>query len=132
MGNLSKNFSSHEFSCKCRCGFDKVSPILIDTLQTIRDFWGKPININSGCRCQKHNDSIENAAPNSYHTKGRAVDIDLPSEQERDAFKKLVVKLYEQGKIPYLSACQWESYKNGCLHVDVETQPTKRLREFKK
>jgi|GEM_PF-597654 len=35
----------------------------------------KPLNINSGFRSKKTNENTEGAAKNSFHTKGRAVDI---------------------------------------------------------
>lgn len=35
----------------------------------------KPLNINSGYRSKKTNENTEGAAKNSFHTKGRAVDI---------------------------------------------------------
>ncbi len=35
----------------------------------------KPLNINSGYRSKKTNDQTEGAVKNSFHTKGRAVDI---------------------------------------------------------
>ena len=37
----------------------------------------KPININSGYRSPKTNANTEGAAKNSYHLKGRAIDISM-------------------------------------------------------
>ena len=43
-------------------------------LEPLRAHFGKPIRINSGFRCKALNDAV-GGAKNSYHTKGRAVDI---------------------------------------------------------
>ena len=43
-------------------------------LEPLRQHFGKPIRINSGFRCKALNEAV-GGAKNSYHTKGRAVDI---------------------------------------------------------
>ena len=43
-------------------------------LEPLRAHFGKPIRINSGFRCKALNEAV-GGAKNSYHTKGRAVDI---------------------------------------------------------
>ena len=43
MGDLSENFSRHEFACKCGCGNDTVDAELIRVLQSVRARFGKPI-----------------------------------------------------------------------------------------
>jgi len=45
-------------------------------LEPLREHFGTPIRINSGFRCQALNKAV-GGAPNSYHTKGRAVDIPM-------------------------------------------------------
>ena len=74
MGDLSNNFSRSEFACKCGCGFDTVDTELITVLQKMRDWFHKPVRINSGCRCVKHNEK-EGGVDGSQHTLGRAADI---------------------------------------------------------
>lgn len=71
---MTKNFRREEFACKCACGLDGISPVLVDTLQRMRDDIGKPIVVNSGVRCAKHNAEV-GGEPNSYHLKGMAADI---------------------------------------------------------
>lgn len=74
---LSKNFRLDEFKCKC----GKCDPILLDEklvelLQTIRDHFGKSVNVNSGYRCEAHNSSPKvGGNPGSHHMKGMAADI---------------------------------------------------------
>lgn len=74
MGDLSKHFSSWEFNCKNNCGFDEISLDTIEVLELIREYFGKPITINSGCRCPEYNKAV-GGAPNSQHLKGKAADI---------------------------------------------------------
>ena len=45
-------------------------------LEPLREHFGTPVKINSGFRCQALNKAVGGAA-NSYHTKGRAVDIPM-------------------------------------------------------
>lgn len=74
MGDLSPNFSRWEFACKCGCGFDTVDVELLLILQKIRDHFEQPVSIESGCRCESHNQA-EGGSPNSQHLVGRAADI---------------------------------------------------------
>jgi uncharacterized protein YcbK (DUF882 family) len=77
MGDLTRDFSRSKFACRCGCGFDSISEILVAKLQLLRNALGVPIIINSGCRCQKHNEAI-GGAKLSYHTLGLAADIAIP------------------------------------------------------
>lgn len=43
-------------------------------LEVVRSKYGKPIIVTSGYRCTAVNNGV-NGVPNSFHTKGRAVDI---------------------------------------------------------
>lgn len=74
MGDLSEHFSRKEMACKCKCGFDSATPELVKLLETIRERFGKPVHINSGCRCGKHNRMVGGAA-DSRHVHGDAADI---------------------------------------------------------
>jgi uncharacterized protein YcbK (DUF882 family) len=78
MGDLSEHFSRSEFKCRC-CSYGMhdgdVSPELIEVLEHLRDrLGGKPIHINSGCRCIKHNRKV-GGVRNSQHLRGTAADI---------------------------------------------------------
>jgi len=74
MTQLSPNFKREEFACKCGCGFDTVDVALLSTLEYIRSYFGKPVTINSGCRCPEYNKKI-GGEPDSQHMKARAADI---------------------------------------------------------
>ena len=41
MGDLSKNFSQHEFKCPCGCGFADVDMVLVDvdTIVPACSYW---------------------------------------------------------------------------------------------
>lgn len=73
---LTKNFHSSEFDCKCK--YDSCKETLIDLdhlveLQQLRDEIG-PLTITSAYRCDKHNKDV-GGSPNSTHTRGEATDL---------------------------------------------------------
>lgn len=72
---LSKNFKSTEFDCKCgKCKDTLIDDKLITLLQKLRNKVEKPIIINSGFRCAAHNKAV-GGATTSQHTIGKAADI---------------------------------------------------------
>ena len=74
--NLSPHFTRREFACHCGCGFDDVDPRLIDGLETLRAaLGGRPVTVNSGCRCKAHNAAQPGSSANSQHVLGKAADI---------------------------------------------------------
>ncbi len=76
-----KYFKDTEVMCKCGCkmGIDTQLAILLDQ---IREEFGKPISVSSGARCLAHNKKI-GGAPQSWHTKGKAVDLVRTPELEK-------------------------------------------------
>jgi len=74
MGDLTTNFSRHEFACKCGCGYDTVDWELLQKLEEIRAVFDRRITVNSACRCPTHNAAV-GGSDNSQHLFGRAVDI---------------------------------------------------------
>ena len=73
---LSPHFKRKEFACKCGCGFSLPDAELLSVLEDVREHFGKPVNINSACRCPAHNKAV-GGAPNSAHVQGIAADIDV-------------------------------------------------------
>lgn len=81
-----KNFKKSEFTCKCGCGLNNVSPELLEMLQHARDdandIRHTPLEISfpitSGCRCYEHNVAVEGSM-NSTHMEGFAADIKVRS-----------------------------------------------------
>ena len=109
MGDLSKNFSRHEFECKCGCGFDEVDLSLVCLLQGLRDHFGKPVVITSACRCHEHNELV-GGSPNSKHKEGIAADIKVKGVSPKD------VQLYLEKR--YVGDLGIGSYST-FTHVDV-------------
>lgn len=68
---------SSEFRCKCDrliCNQILFSPRLKDSWNLSRAQFNKPFKVNSGHRCQAHNEEV-GGVEDSKHTKGEAVDI---------------------------------------------------------
>jgi len=87
MGDLSPNFSRHEFACKCGCGFDTVDVATLELLEKIRsDCEDNPITINSGCRCAQYNQRVGGSKA-SQHMLGRAADFTAKSVNPNDVHR---------------------------------------------
>lgn len=69
-----KHFKPAEFACKCGCGNQIVHPELVRLLERLRARVLKPIHIDSGYRCRKHNKAV-GGVKNSMHLVGKAADI---------------------------------------------------------
>lgn len=78
MGDLSKNFSRHEFACTCKndCGYETVDAELIKVIQDVRDYFGESVSISSGHRCPAHNKAV-GGSEKSQHLTGKAADISV-------------------------------------------------------
>ena len=103
MGDLSKNFSRLEVQCPCGCGANKISSILIEKLQKVRNIIGLPIIITSGVRCEFYNASIK-ASMNSSHIPdgygiGNAGDIACPHSQHRYELVEVAQKSFLNGLV---------------------------------
>lgn len=77
-----KHFSKKEFKCKCGGRYCNGYPAEIDqrmveVADAIRERLGKPLGVNSGLRCSRHN-SAEGGVSNSQHLYGTAVDLGKP------------------------------------------------------
>lgn len=73
---LTKNFKSTEFDCKGKgcCSKTPIDIELLGYVQVIRNHFNKPITVNSGYRCKKHNKNVGGVS-NSMHCGGMAADI---------------------------------------------------------
>lgn len=109
MGDLSKNFSRHEFECKCGCGYDTVDAELLVVVQDVRDYFGVPVTFNSACRCEKHN-KAEGGSKNSQHLYGKACDIVVKDVDPKEVYEYLIKKYYNKYGI---------SLYDTFVHIDV-------------
>ena len=115
MGDISHNFSRHEFACSCGCGFEAVDAELIKILENTRAYFGgKPLHINCACRCLSHNKSI-GSKDTSKHVKGMAVDFHIKGVAPVDiAWYIDRHYLKERGGIGI-----YDKWKNPGVHIDV-------------
>lgn len=74
MGDLSTHFDRNEFRCKDGCGRDTIDYDTLKVVEDIRNYFKKPVTINSAFRCAEHNAEIGGSA-GSQHLVGRACDI---------------------------------------------------------
>lgn len=80
---LGRYFSSSEFECKCsspECVDQKISKLLIEKLDAVREALKEPITITSGFRCKSHQESLrqqgyQTSQGLSQHELGAAADI---------------------------------------------------------
>ncbi len=116
--NLTKNFKVCEFSCH-----DGTDKILIDlelvrALQYIRDYFDKPLHINSAYRTKAHNEEI-GGCEESYNLLGQGVDffvedisnIEVASLAEHIGIKGIIVFI-DKGKSLHIDSreTQWYAY----------------------
>lgn len=78
MNQITKNFHRKEFDCKDGTEVPKIYKNNVikvaANLQVIRDFFDKPIIINSAYRTLAHNNKVK-GSPTSQHLTAKAVDI---------------------------------------------------------
>ena len=74
---ISYKLNAREFRCKCSykdCNYTLISYNLKKSWELTRRAFGRPLKINSGFRCQKHNSAIGGVS-GSRHLLGEAIDI---------------------------------------------------------
>lgn len=92
-----KYFKKSEFKCQCGGKYcngypAEINPKLIDILEKLRAYFGKPITITSGLRCKQHNAAVGGVS-NSMHQYGKAADIYISGVDKA----KIKAKAYEYG-----------------------------------
>ena len=120
---LSPHFCVREFRCKD--GSDKIllSPETVKIIQSVRDYFGKPVTITSAYRTPAHN-AKAGGAKFSQHLYGRAADIRVQDVSVED------VAAYAESLMPgwggvgrYPKDAAHPTRKTGWVHVD--TRPNK-------
>lgn len=136
MGDMTRNFSRHEFACHCGCGLDAISPRLVDAVQELRDRLNIlyassddiprnpageiPIRVSSGCRCERHNRHIGGSATSRHVKPCDAADViahGLTSAQLYDAALDVPILRMSGGLGVYP--------ERGHLHVDLRGYPVR-------
>jgi len=97
------NFSEAELNCNsgAECPYPDRLRHLAWTLQTIREYYGKPIRVNSGYRSPEHNAKI-GGVRNSQHVQALAADLAPTTGKAEDLDRLIAVVsgLAATGKIP--------------------------------
>ncbi|WP_407639838.1 YcbK family protein [Anaerovibrio lipolyticus] len=73
----SKYFSKAETECHCGCGGNVINPLLLQTLDQLRDMIGGPLELSCAYRCPAHNREV-GGVDNSQHVLGNAADVLVP------------------------------------------------------
>lgn len=74
---LSTNFKVREFACSDGSDVVLIAPDLVKILQSVREHFGKPVNITSGYRTVSYNKTVKGSTNDSKHTFGIAADIKI-------------------------------------------------------
>lgn len=75
MAYIPKYFTEGEFKlCSPSCELSDMDEVFLATLDLVRRFYGRPITITCAYRSKEY-DKMHGRDGNSYHCKGRAVDI---------------------------------------------------------
>lgn len=110
-----KHFKQSEFTCKCGCGMNNIDLKLVKILDEIREHYGKPIIITSGCRCSTHNKRV-GGVQGSRHVLGKASDFYVQGVSSTELLK-YTQNLVAQGKLRYTYTNN--SNMNGVVHIDI-------------
>lgn len=122
-GGISAHFSKTEFRCGCGgryCnGYNgkEVSTSLLNILEKLRSYYGRPIVITSGIRCQKYNDSLRGSIKTSAHIQGKAADIYIRGITDSASGRAQVKRLAYQYGAKY---CYYGTSNMGnAVHINV-------------
>ncbi len=109
---LTKNFASEEFKCKCgKCNLE-INHEFVERLQRAREIAGVRFKILSGCRCKEHNKNVGGVA-NSSHVFCLAADIEVT-----ELTKMIIYKALKQSGFIRVGVA------NGFIHCDIDnTKP---------
>lgn len=127
-----KNFRIQEFVCRCGCEMpaearQNIEALVANVLDPVREAYGKPIYVNSGYRCEKHNKAV-GGVPRSQHLVGEAADISLrlTAYSLQDELMRLARIIVQQGRFDQLIL--YPTF----LHVSFKRNGNNRHRVLKK
>ncbi len=107
-----KHFKKSEFTCKCGCGLNNMNLKVVQIADQIRDHFGKPCIVNSGCRCTSHNKKVGGVA-NSRHLSGKAIDLYVQGISG-NTLLSYAKQLVNQGKLRYTYLIS-----GNAVHIDI-------------
>lgn len=114
---VSQWFKRKEVWCKCGCGEDNVSQVLLNILDRIRSCNGKPVVLNSMCRCPDHNKK-EEGKPTSAHLTGTAADIRCSTSRQRYELLEIIIPMREIRRV---------GIAKSFIHIDVDKTKTQNV-----
>ena len=71
---VTEDFKLYEYQCNDGTPILLIHPALSEMLQSLRDHFGVPVELNSAFRTYAYNDTIEGSAEQSRHLWGMAAD----------------------------------------------------------
>ena len=113
-------FSMNEFECHCGCRMPDSARVNIvalveQVLDPARERYGKPVCVNSGYRCARHNAAIGGVA-GSQHMRGEAADIFCSDNkrlakiiEENGRYDQLIRYMGPGGKIRFIHV-SWKRF----------------------
>lgn len=108
-------FNPYEMDCKCGCGLNNTNLELMKVADKIREHFGKPMIITSGCRCSEHNKNV-GGVQGSRHVLGKAIDFYIQGVSTQDVLS-YCNELQNRSIIRY---CYTNNANmKGVVHIDI-------------
>lgn len=100
---------------------DSLTKLIEAVLDPLREWYGKPIRVNSGYRCEALNKVVGSKAKNSQHLYGEAADITVDSKTENEKLFNYIKDNLPFDQLINESNFSWVhvSYREGRLRKQV-------------
>jgi uncharacterized protein YcbK (DUF882 family) len=114
------NFSREEFTCRCGCQKNEMDPQFLELIQILRENVSTPLIINSGFRCNAHNNAVSKTGFYGPHTTGRACDI-------KTCYHNAYYLIMAATRLPFtgIGIKQSGSVPNRFIHLDILDGPNR-------
>lgn len=100
---------------------DNLTKLIEIVLDPLREWYGKPIRVNSGYRCEALNEAVGSKAKKSQHLYGEAADITAGSKTENEKLFNYIKDNLPFDQLINESNFSWVhvSYREGRLRKQV-------------
>lgn len=100
---------------------DSLTKLIEAVLDPLREWYGKPIRVNSGYRCEALNEAVGSKAKKSQHLYGEAADITAGSKTENEKLFNYIKDNLPFDQLINESNFSWVhvSYREGRLRKQV-------------
>lgn len=100
---------------------DSLTKLIEAVLDPLREWYGKPIRVTSGFRCEALNEAVGSKAKKSQHLYGEAADITVGSKTENEKLFNYIKDNLEFDQLINESDFSWVhvSYREGRLRKQV-------------